>query len=203
MRLTKEQIESLKTIVNKGITKGFYLAGGTAITIKYSHRFSDDFDFFLFPDDNRELFHLLNNFKPDKIIGLDNSTLIFIINNVKFSFFKYPYKLLKSPIYNEKLNIHIASDDDLIAMKSIAIIQRGEKKDFFDLWFLMNQNNLNLEKIIKLNLDKYETVFNPSLFFKAIIFFDDAEQQRIDSIEPQWGKIKSFFRKEVNRYIKN
>lgn len=202
MNLTKAQKESLKKIVKSGITEGFYLAGGTAIYLKYSHRFSEDFDFFLLPQINKNLFSLLDNIKPNKIIDLSESSLIFILNNIKFSFFKYPYKLLNQPDYNEEFNILMASDNDIISMKSIAIIQRGEKKDFFDLYFLMNKKNINIERVIELNLKKYETSFNPSLFLKAIVFFKDAENQIIDTIEPHWNSVKTFFLKGAQTYLK-
>ncbi len=169
---------------------------------KYSHRFSEDFDFFLFPEEKVDFFSFLGNFKPEKVIDLRDDTLIFILNGVKFSFFKYDYPFIKFPEWNSDYSIYIASDEDISAMKSIAVIQRGEKKDFFDLWFLMKKNKWKIHDIIGFSKEKYKTVFNPSLFLKAVVFFEDAEGQIIESIEPEWSGVKEFFKREVKSYIR-
>ena len=49
-KLSKKQREVLEKLVSSGIIEeSFYLADGTALTIKYNHRTSEDFDFFLKP----------------------------------------------------------------------------------------------------------------------------------------------------------
>ncbi len=42
--LTDTQRETLGLVSGSSLVKGFYPAGGTAIAIKYNHRFSKDFD---------------------------------------------------------------------------------------------------------------------------------------------------------------
>lgn len=41
---------------SSGILCDFYLAGGTALLIRYDHRPSEDFDFFLFPEREFKVF---------------------------------------------------------------------------------------------------------------------------------------------------
>ena len=41
-RLKEKQREALEKLVKSGITEGFYLAGGTALLIRYGHRESDE-----------------------------------------------------------------------------------------------------------------------------------------------------------------
>jgi len=48
--ITLFQKESLKKVRDLSFTEYFYLAGGTALALKYNYRFSEDFDFFLFPE---------------------------------------------------------------------------------------------------------------------------------------------------------
>ncbi len=202
MKLTKEQKESLKEIVNTGITNDFYLAEGTALSIKHSHRNSEDFDFFT-NEYKKDFMKILSVITPDKVLTLDSETLIFIYQYVKFSFFKYKYKLLKSPVFHKGLKIFLASDCDIAAMKSIAIIQRGEKKDFFDLWYLMKKKNWKIADIINFSSEKYGNIFNPSVFIKAIVYFKDAERQDIKEIDSFWFEIKKFFRDSALSYMKS
>ncbi len=108
---------------------------------------------------------------------------------------------MKNPIFSEELKIYLASDEDIIAMKSIAIIQRGEKKDFFDLYFLMKRNNINLEEVISLFKKKYHKHFNLSLLLKAHTYFKDADNQKIGEIENHWPLIKEYFISIVKSYV--
>ena len=97
--------------------------------------------------------------------------------------------------------IRAASDEDIASMKAIAIIQRGEKKDFFDLWYLMRRHRWALEDIVGFCQAKYDERFNPGLLFKALAFFDDAELDKIRDIDPQWDEIKGYFVKLVKEKI--
>ena len=57
--------------------------------------------------------------------------------NYKVSFFFYPYKILEPFIYFG--NLKIASIADIGCMKAVAISQRAEKKDFFDLMEILHR----------------------------------------------------------------
>ncbi|MGC8764396.1 MAG: nucleotidyl transferase AbiEii/AbiGii toxin family protein [Brevinematia bacterium] len=197
------QLKALELIVKSGITEDFYLAGGTAILLRYNHRFSEDFDFFLFPDKETDFFNLLSSLKNTKteLVESKKDTLIFFFEKVRFSFFVYKYPLLKKTTPYEELKINIASDEDITAMKSIAVIQRGKKKDFFDLFFLMKINKLNLKDVIHLCEKKYKNNFNRAIFLKALIYFKDAEDEKIKEIDREWESIKNFFSTLVKNFL--
>ena len=137
-----------------------------------------------------------------EILGKD--TVIFYLNGVKFSFFKYPYKLIKPPeTIKDLYGIKLASDEDIVSMKAVAILQRGTKKDFYDLWFLMKRNQWKLENIIQFCKEKYGNVFPESQFLKAVNYFEDAEEvSSYSEIEADWEKVKKFFIKETERYLR-
>lgn len=63
-------------------------------------------------------------------------------------------------------------------MKMAAIIQRGLKKDFFDLWFLINIYKWSINNLISMFEQKFKE-YNPSIFLKALVYFEDAEKTRI------------------------
>ena len=138
--LKEKQRKTLEKLQSLDILSNFYLAGGTALLIKYDHRPSEDFDFFLFPErdfkvDSYEK-SIITAFPEEvKIIYRDKETLIFTLNDVKFFLFQYPYPLLEKP--ETFIGILIAGDKDIACMKAYAINGKGLKKDFFDLWMLI------------------------------------------------------------------
>ncbi|RUM42392.1 MAG: hypothetical protein DSY34_01975 [Desulfurobacterium sp.] len=203
-RLKEKQREALEKLVKSGITEGFYLAGGTALLIRYGHRESDDFDFFsFFQNKNFDFFRRIKKIPSEflEVEELKSDTLIFYLNSVKCSFFEYPYPVLKFPDRFEKLGIYVASDEDIAAMKAVAVIQRGSKKDFFDLYFLIKKNNWQLERIITFCKEKYGNVFPEPAFLKALTYFKEAELESYKDIDVEWNSIKNFFIKTVTDYV--
>jgi predicted nucleotidyltransferase component of viral defense system len=183
-------------LIKSSATKGFYLAGGTALYLKYHHRISEDFDFFTYPDVDFSILQLQKKIEgiPAKIEHLlsDEDTLIVLINDIKFSFFSYKYPLLKPTIRLADIPIDIASDEDIACMKVVAIAQRGSKKDFYDLWFLMKRHNWSLKYVIELAKTKYPTL-SIGVILKSIIYFEDAEKESYEDIDKKWSEIKEFF----------
>jgi len=148
--LTETQREALELLVRSGITENFYLSGGTALMMRYDHRHSYDFDFFTMPGLEVDFGSLISPLPVDDIILLEErpDTLIFELVSVRCSFFRYNYPLLKDCSMNEGYGVAMASDEDIAAMKAVAVIQRGKKKDFYDLWYLMSIHNWDLEEIM-------------------------------------------------------
>jgi len=181
--------------------RSFYLAGGTALALQIGHRISVDFDFY-----NQNKFNpakIYQDFqaqKPGKILlgNTAENTLFLEINNIAVSFFTYSYPLLKPLITSENLNI--ASLEDIAAMKLIAIIQRGVKRDFIDLYFL--SQIFGLEKIMNLTKKKYAG-FNKYLACQALVYFKDAQGEQaaeVELIKPlSWEKVKKYLEAEVGQ----
>ena len=202
MKLTRTQINCLGEVVNSGITEGFYLAGGTAITIKYEHRFSEDFDFFTFPDkevDSLTIVNKINLLKNISVKQLSNNTISFYLSGIKFSFFEYRYILLEKPLLDEDLGIYLSSDKDIASMKIVAIAQRGLKKDFYVLYYLMNINKWSLNDIRKFVLEKYKIFDFDNIALKSLVYFEDAEKSSYPDIDPLWQKVKDFFTCNVKK----
>jgi len=61
-------------------------------------------------------------------------------NFVKVDIVKYPYELISPPITSE--GIRLLSKEDIIPMKLAAVANRGSKKDFYDIYFLLHQYTL-------------------------------------------------------------
>jgi len=184
---------------------GFYLAGGTALALQINHRTSVDFDFYTFKKfDNRKLLRdLESHFQDIKLIQIPEQTLIVKIEGKEVSFFYYPYPLIYSPI-KEKEFPFIATKEDIAAMKVMAIIQRGTKRDFIDIYFLIKE--FGLKRIFEIADKKYPS-FDPYLALRALTYFADAEREKIKRkvtyIKPvNWSEIKKFLIKFVTDFKK-
>jgi len=128
---------------------------------------------------------------PAEVVSMREDTLIFFIEGVRFSFFKYSYPLLEELELRKDLNISMARDRDIACMKAVAIAQRGNKRDFFDLWFLMNKRGITLRGLLHDLCQKYSG-YDPGIFLRALAFFEDAEKENNRYIDPFWDDIKRF-----------
>jgi len=184
---------------NKTLPEKTYLAGGSSLALQYGHRISVDFDFFT-PTD----FKGQNIVKKLERIGrfvfqeaAEKNTLLGLFKNVKFSLFLYEYPLVFKPI--EYLGILLADPKDIAAMKLAAVMDRGTKKDFIDLFFL-NKNGVSIEQALKYYDKKYKNLANNIYsLVKSLSYFEDAEKLEMpDMIEKiNWEKVKTFFKQET------
>jgi len=185
--------------------KSFYLAGGTALALQIGHRSSLDLDFYTEKKfDNKKLLRdLERHFADVKVIQIPEQTLIVKIEGKEVSFFHYPYPLIY-PLVKEKKFPPFASKEDIAAMKMMAIIQRGTKRDFIDIYFLIEE--FGLKKIFEIAKKKYPSL-NPYLALQALTYFDDAEEEKIKRpatyIKPiSWSKLKKILINRANDFKK-
>jgi len=199
--LGKKQINLLKKL--KFLKNyGFYLAGGTALALQIGHRTSVDFDFYTQRKfDSRKLREEFDErFKNVQEIYIAKDTLELSVNGVEVSFFRYPYPFIKSP--QEIEGILLASIEDISAMKILAISQRGKKRDFIDIYFLIKK--LGLKRIFEFVKKKYPK-FNIYLGLQGLVYFKDAdedpEKERYKLLKKiSWSKIKKFITEEVKKF---
>ena len=90
----------------------------------------------------------------------------------------------------------LASPKDIAAMKTYAIQNRGSRKDFIDMYFLLQ--HFTLEEILGFYAQKYP---NYSMFRTrmALTYFEDAENKECPPmfINADWNDIKSFISQKV------
>ena len=183
---------------------GFYLAGGTALALQIGHRDSLDFDFYTEKKfDSQKLREEFDKrFEKVQEIYIAEGTLGLEVDGIGVSFFKYPYPLIR-PL--EKMeSICLASKEDIAAMKIIAISQRGKRRDFVDIYFLITE--FGLEKIIEFVKEKYP-MFNIYVGLQGLVYSKDADEDpekgRFRLLkEVEWEGVKDYILKETNK-IKN
>lgn len=197
---TKRFLESL---VQDRIIDDFYLVGGTALAFQLGHRKSIDLDWFSLKEINNSLLkQKISNLGKVQVVTEEQGTLDLVVNGIKLSFFLYPYNLLFPPI--EWKNFQIADYRDIACMKLDAISSRGTKKDFIDLYFVLQR--LPLSYLLELFEKKYQEIdFNKSHILKSLVYFKDAENDPMPVMfkKVEWEKIKSFFENKVKDYLQN
>lgn len=204
----------LTELFNLECIKSFYLAGGTNLALKYNHRVSTDLD--LFYDNSEEInleldiLPVLEKYFKDRLIliAINRDTLRTMIDGVKVDFMKWLHvKTILKPVQKlENTNWQIASNLDIAAMKISAIINRGSKKDFFDMAFLLKL--FSLTEIIDGYKEKYQ-IQSDNEVIKYLTDFHEANLesnaviQVIDFDIKDWEAIKIFITDNLNNYIKN
>ncbi|SEF48255.1 Nucleotidyl transferase AbiEii toxin, Type IV TA system [Halpernia humi] len=169
--VSPELLELLRKISNSDFFSDFFLVGGTALALQIGHRNSIDLDFFAKKDIDENLFlEKLSEF--GKVIKFSSSKNILIcsVNGVKVDFVNHIYKFLDEPLILD--GIKMASKRDISAMKLNAIEGRGSKKDFIDLYFLLNY--MSLPEMIEAYKLKYPN-HSEFMMLKSLTYFEDAD----------------------------
>jgi predicted nucleotidyltransferase component of viral defense system len=190
-------LELLNSLMEKSYLKDFVLVGGTALALQIGHRISVDLDLFTNnPFNTSELkSNLEDDFKSFRIDLERSNTLITQIQHIKVDFISFKYGFKYPHIIENK--IRIANIKDIAAMKIDAITGRGKKKDFYDLFFL-----LQLFPMIEL-LDLYQAKYQHTTLFhviKSIGYFAEAEVQPDPIVFDKkitWTKVKKKILEEV------
>ncbi|MEK7506664.1 MAG: nucleotidyl transferase AbiEii/AbiGii toxin family protein [Patescibacteria group bacterium] len=170
--LTEEQLRFLPMI--KSFSDDFGLVGGTAMALQIGHRRSVDFD--LFTDKsfgNLAIQKKIKRFTAiESVLIWETEELTFVAGGVKFTFFRYPYKIS----YSENLNDVIKLPDilTLAAMKSFSLGRRAKWKDYVDLYFVM-KDYYDLREIVKRAENVFSSEFNEKTFRSQLAYFDDID----------------------------
>jgi hypothetical protein len=196
-----DTLELLKKIQALSIFSEMRLVGGTSLALQIGHRKSIDID--LFGNLPVEYEHLIDELKNlGEVITLKNSRNIhsLLINKIKVDIVNYEYRWLGAEIITE--NICLATIEDIAAMKLNAIIGRGSKKDFIDLFYILKQYSLS--EILKFYDNKYHDG-STFLVLKSLTYFEDADKQEMPYMfsDITWQTIKENIKKLHSDYVLN
>ncbi len=195
--LTPQQQSVLELLKGVVLANEFYLAGGTALALQLGHRTSLDFDFFTPRPFNPE--NLIAQFTDLEVLHEATGTLTAVIQNVRISFFEYRYPLLH-PLLKSFL-VPVAHVEDIAAMKISAIASRGSKKDFVDLYCIL-QDGYSLADVFLFFRKKFAGIYVDEYhIMRSLLYFEDAEREEMPEMKAplQWGHIKLFIQGEVEK----
>lgn len=204
--LSKEAKESLALLGKSKILEEAYLAGGTALCLQFGNRYSYDFDFFTRKEfDAKILVQRIKKLLPDfKLERTAWGTILGYLGKTRFSLFFYNYPLLFEP--HQFLKIEIADVKDIAPMKLSAISDRGRKRDFIDLYFIIEiKKILTLEEIFRLYGKKFKLLKENKLhILKSLSYFEDADKDEIPKMieKVKWPEVKKFFKEETKKISK-
>lgn len=190
--LNDDQMSLLPVI--REFKREYYLVGGTAIALYLGHRRSIDFDLFKFSMISaKKNVEKLSRSNVDFTITRNvTEQLNLIANNVKMTFFQYPFQIEAKNDF-EKV-IRIPDLLDLAAMKAYALGRRSKWKDYVDLFFLL-KDKFTLQQIIDRSIMIFGDLFSDKLFRSQLSYFDDIDYtEEVDYLvnAPSDAEIKSF-----------
>jgi len=194
---------ALALLGKSNLLQDAYLAGGTALALQFGHRYSEDFDFFTRKNFEEQMIaqKMTQTFPDFRLEQVSWGTVLGYIKDVRFSFFFYKYPLLAD--LKKFSGINVADPKDITPMKITAIADRGRKRDFVDLYFILAAKKLfSLKKALKLYDKKFKVLRqNKVHILKSLSYFNDAEKDEMPEmiISTNWAKVKLFFENEVKK----
>lgn len=184
--------------------QGLYLAGGTGLALQIGHRESLDFDFYT--DRHFQKGTLLRLFRRHlkgwkfKVVREEKDTFELNVEpDIHLSCFFYEYPLLEPPRVIS--GIPVAGLKDIAAMKLVAIAQRGRRRDFIDIYYLLQK--FTLKETLRFAQEKYSD-FDIYFGLRGLLYFKDAdsdlaiERSVIFDRRLTWLKIK----REIIRIVR-
>lgn len=187
------------------LPKDTYLAGGTAVALHLGHRVSYDLDFFTLKEFKAEgVLKKLKNITDFKLDRTDCGTILGNFPTVKFSLFYYQYPLIENTA--DYLGIKIASLKDLAASKIGAISSRGTKRDFIDLYYILQSSQVgNLSDFLSYYDRRFQNLASQKVhILKSLEYFDDAnkeEDPKMLADDYSWEEVKRVLQEEIKKLI--
>lgn len=206
--IDKDRYKLLKDIIETVTIPTYYMIGGTALSLQMGLRESFDFDFCVPTQFNNELLlEELGKIGEMKVKQNQSGTCDVILNGVQVSFFYYPNKIINELVEPQEMpKLKMASILDIAIMKVVAIGGRGAKKDFFDLYNIINKCKISIKELAEGLIEKCGNKTNYVNIIMGLSYFEDAEQEILPKtfVEYNWEEIKEFFinyQREFKGYI--
>ena len=194
-----DTLELLKELSRLPVLENTRLVGGTALALQYGHRRSVDLDFFGHTtEDIEELTETIRQSVGQTVLlSATKRIKVYNIRNVKVDIVNYDYPWIDDAVTEG--DIRLASPKDIAAMKVNAVIGRGTKKDFIDIYYLLQ--HFTFDELLHLYKKKYPDGSE----YRALLsmsYFADADPQAMpymfESVD--WNNVKERIRKEQESY---
>lgn len=197
--IVPDTMELLKTLFQSPLFKNMRLVGGTSLALQYGHRQSIDLDFFTHDEiDQDKILSELQTLGDVYIKNKTKTILQVVINGINVDVVQYTnYDWIDAPVIES--GIRLASDKDIAAMKINAIVGRGSKKDFIDLYVLLQ--HYSLAEILDFYRQKYPD-YSDYRALLSLSYFEDAEPQDMPTmfIPDTWEQMKRYIQDQVTEY---
>jgi len=197
-------ISILNKLQNLPSLKSYQLVGGTALSLHFGHRKSDDLDLFSNSAFNSSLIisdivETFGNQVSIKEINVEFGIFCYI-HSIKVDLIYYNHQIIRPNVLIE--GIRMNSMEDIIAMKIQAILGRANKKDFWDIAELLDY--FTLDQMIGFHKEKFPNQFLAITIPQALTFFEEANNS-VDPISLKnqtWEEIKLKINSKIREYLK-
>lgn len=184
-------LELLKGLLEVPSFKNMYLAGGTSLALQIGHRKSIDLDLFgVHEMDDISIAKILSTLGKPQLIKKTLNIQIYTVNGVKVDIVNYHYPWIQVACVEDQLRL--AGKKDIAAMKLAAITGRSSRKDFIDIFFLLQE--FSLQEMLGFYSEKYIDG-SSFLVLKSLTYFDEADK------EPQPFMLKEIDWKHIKHSI--
>jgi predicted nucleotidyltransferase component of viral defense system len=184
--------------------QAFSLVGGTALSLRYGHRSSVDLDLFFHEkyDQLRIENELIREFGPgfEFESGHKSFGIFCTINKIKVDIVYFPHQPIAAFEIKDKIRMY--SSADIAAMKIQAILGRAKKKDFWDLFELLQ--HYSLQQLMDWHKQKYPSQMLAISIPNAITYFVEADESEtpVSFKNQTWESVKKGISKAVSDYLR-
>lgn len=175
----------------------WFVIGGHAVRCFCPYRPSRDVDFGVKTEKNvKELLATLRRKGKVQIIEQSADTVHLRWNGIDASVFALPK--VSAHVEDHRLTV-----TGILATKLHAILDRGTRRDFFDLYVTLQTQKLGVVECLRSLRVVYEVEVDEGLLLRALTYFDDAEAEASLPHEgPQdWLTVKDFFMRRVGALL--
>ncbi len=175
----------------------WFVLGGHAVRCLCPYRPTRDVDFGVAePRSLEELLAQLERSGPTEIRERGPDTVHLRWNGIDVSIFV----LAALARFTEERRLSVPG---ILATKLHAILDRGTRRDFFDLYVTLQDRQLGIAECLRAIRTVYAQEVNDALLLRALTYFDDAEREAPlpGEGERDWERVKEFFLTRVGSLL--
>jgi len=175
----------------------WFVIGGHAVRCFCPYRPSRDVDFGVRTVENlRDFLQQLEDRGKVEVIERDDETVHLRFDGINVSVFVLDR--LSPFVTDRRLTV-----TGILATKLHAILDRGVRRDFFDLYVTLQHHSLGIAECLSAIREVFRQDVNESLLLRALTWFDDAEREASLPGEgpDDWSTVKDFFIKRVGSLL--
>jgi hypothetical protein len=175
----------------------WFVIGGQAVRCLYPYRPSRDVDFGVgIAKDLKSLVSVFRKRGKVEILEQGKDTVHLTLDGIAVSVFVLPRLLPHTE--EEALTV-----TGLLATKLHAILDRGTRRDFFDLYVLLGEGGLGIAECLSAIRTVYGSEVNDGLLLRALAYFEEASAEACLPGEgpDDWLTVTRFFEQAVGALV--
>jgi hypothetical protein len=177
--------------------RAWFVIGGHAVRCFCPYRASRDVDLGVaLPRDRDALVAELRRRGTVELLERTADTTHLRFDGIDVSIFVVPK--LSAFVEDRRLSV-----TGILATKLHAILDRGTRRDFFDLYVTLQMHGLGLAECLTAMRTVHGPEINDALLLRALSYFDDAEREAALPREGpgDWRLVKDFFRTRAGQLV--